>query len=284
MEVFAEYLVRGVFLGVTYSLVALPISLLFATTGSVDMAVGAYAVLAAAIAVIVGGPFGILCGIVAALIASAFVAGIALRMNRPGKTDPLTVVLGTFGCAIFLESLVLTRYGKDAIVLHPFESFWSLAGIHVSPQAAINIAVSLVTLAVLVLVLTRTPAGLSMRASSVNPFGALLAGIPVKSIWFATYLIGGLLAGIGGILIMYTTGLSYNSGITLTITSFGAAILLGLGNPLHAFAGGVLFGTIQALSAGYLPGAWPTAMPFIFIFLVLSFGKVNRAGIAGGRA
>lgn len=284
MEVLAEYLVRGVFLGVTYSLVALPISLLFATTGSIDMAVGAYAVLAAAIAVIIGGPLGILCGVLAALVASALVAVIALRMNQPGKADHLTVVLGTFGCAIFLESLVLTRYGKDAIVLHPFDTFWSLAGIRISPQAAINISVGLVTLVLLVLVLTRTPAGRSMRASAVNPLGAMLAGIPVKAIWFATYLIGGLLAGIGGLLIMYTTGLSYNSGITLTITAFGAAILLGLGSPLHAFAGGILFGIIQALSAGYLPGAWPTAMPFIFIFLVLAFGKVNRAGIAGGRA
>ena len=45
-----EFVIRGALLGVIYGLLAFPISLVFATTGSVDLAVGAYTVLAVAIA------------------------------------------------------------------------------------------------------------------------------------------------------------------------------------------------------------------------------------------
>ena len=37
---FTEFAVRGLLLGITYGLLALPIALLFATTESVDMAAG----------------------------------------------------------------------------------------------------------------------------------------------------------------------------------------------------------------------------------------------------
>ena len=38
-------------------------------------------------------------------------------------------------------------------------------------------------------------------------------------------------------------------------------------------------GVVQALSAGYLPGAWATAMPLVFTFLVLSSGRMTLAAV-----
>jgi branched-subunit amino acid ABC-type transport system permease component len=133
-------------------------------------------------------------------------------------------------------------------------------------------------------VLYGTPFGRAMRASAINPLGAALAGVPVRGIWFATYVIGGLLAGIAGILILNTTGMDYTNGLPFTLGAFGAAILFGLRSPLRAFLGGIGMGLVQAWSAGYLPGAWATAVPLIFTFLVLSSGRMSRAVIAGGRA
>src|SRR5690606_12461881 len=53
-----EYLVRGVLIGVTYGLLAYPISLLFVATATIDLAVGSYAVLAAAVATTLPAPYG----------------------------------------------------------------------------------------------------------------------------------------------------------------------------------------------------------------------------------
>lgn len=279
-----ELTIRGLFLGVTIGLLALPISLLFLTTDSVDLAVGPYAVLAAAVALIVGGPIGMIGGVLAAVLASIVVGFVSLRLNQPGKQDPITVVLATFGAATFLESFILTFYGKNPIVRRPFETLWEGFGIRVSPQIAINLVVGCGILAALTAVLYATPFGRAMRASAVNPLGATLAGIPVRGIWFSTYVIGGLLAGIGGLLILNTAGMDYSNGLQFTLGAFGAAILFGLKSPLRAFLGGIGMGLVQAWSAGYLPGAWATAVPLAFTFIVLSTGRMSRATVAGGRA
>jgi branched-subunit amino acid ABC-type transport system permease component len=278
-----EYLLRGALLGITYGLLAFPVSLLFSTTGSVDVALGAYAVLAVAIAYTIGGPFGILAAILAAVFASFIVGIISLRLNRPGAVDHITAVLGTFGLAMFLESFILSVFGTNPMIRQPFETFWNLGGIRISPQTGINTAVCLVILTALFVVLRKTPFGRSMRASAANPVGASLNGIPVRQIWFATYLLGGLLAGVAGVLILYTTGADYSSAFTLTIWGFGSAIIFGMHSPLRGFAGGLIIGMVQALCAGYLPGAWATAIPLVFIFVILSAGRMNLIAATGGR-
>ncbi len=282
--VLLEYILQGVFVGVVYGLVAFPISLLFITTDSVDLAVGGYAVVAGSIAMLMPGVAGIGLGIVAAIVASVLVGLISVKINKPNSTDPLTVVLATFGVATFIESAVLTFLGKDPMIRQPFDVFWNLGSIRISPQAGINVAIGLSLLGMLYCLLYRTSFGRDMRASAVNVIGAALAGIPVRAVWFGTYVVGGLLAGIAGILILYTTGTDYSSGTALTMSGFGAAVLFGLTSPLRGFAGGIIIGIVQAVALGYLPGGWATAAPLLFIFLVLASGRVNVAKIAGGRA
>lgn len=278
-----EFVIRGALLGVIYGLLAFPISLVFATTGSVDLAVGAYTVLAVAIAWSVGGAWGIVIAIAGAVLASAVVGLISMRLNRPGMFDHITAVLGTFGLATFLESFILTASGKDPMARQVFETFWDVMGVRISPQALINVVICLLLLAGLYLLLYRTPFGRAMRASAINPLGASLNGIPVKTIWFCTYLVGGFLAGVAGVLVLYTTGADYSTGLSLTISGFGAAIIFGMSSPLRGFAGGLVTGLVQALSSGYLPGGWVTAAPMIFIFIVLALGPMNRIAATGGR-
>lgn len=279
----AEYLLRGALLGVTYGLLAFPVSLLFVTTGSVDVALGAYAVLAAAIMYVTGGTSGVIFAIGSAVLASGIVGIISMRLNRPGAVDHVIAVLGTFGLATFLESFILTLFGTSPMIRQPFETFWNIGGIRISPQMGINITVCVAILAALFVVLQRTPFGRAMRASAVNPVGAALNGIPVRLIWFSTYLLGGLLAGTAGVLILYTTGADYSTAFNFTIWGFGSAIIFGMRSPLRGFAGGLIIGMVQAISAGYLPGAWANAIPLVFIFVILSLGRMNQIAATGGR-
>lgn len=278
-----EYVVRGALLGVTYGLLAFPVSLVFITTGSVDVALGAYAVLAVAVMYMVGGPVGVLLAIGAAVLAAGIVGIISMRLNRPGAVDHLIPVLGTFGLATFLESMILSNFGTAPMIRQPFDTFWNVFGIRISPQFGINVAICLLILGTLYFIINRTPFGRAMRASAVNPTGAALAGIPVRRIWFATYILGGLMAGIAGVLILFTTGADYSTSFTLTIWGFGSAIIFGLRSPLRGFLGGLIIGITQALCAGYLPSSLSTTVPLIFIFVVLALGKNNQIAATGGR-
>jgi branched-subunit amino acid ABC-type transport system permease component len=279
-----EFLVRGALLGATYGLLAFPMSLLFVTTDTVDLSVGAYAVLAAAVTSVFAGPIGVLLGLVAATAASLVVAVLAQGTGTARRKDPLTIVLMTFGVSTFLESLVLTVFGQNPMVRQPFRTFWNFGLLHVSPQAAINVAVALVLLAALFVWLNHTPYGRDMRACAANPAAAALAGIHVRRVAVTTYAIGGSLAGVAGILILYSTGTSYSAGLGLTITGFGAATILGLHSPLRGFLGGVAIGAVEALCTGYLPAGLGTAGPLLFILVVLTQGKANAGQSAGGRA
>lgn len=279
-----EYLVRGVLIGVTYGLLAYPISLLYVATGTVDLAVGSYAVLAGAVAMKLPAPLGLVVAVMIAVAAASSVGVISTVLSRRRGGDPLAAVLASFGFAIILESVVLSAFGKDPMVRQQFSTFWSVGGIRVSPQAAVNVVTGLVILGGVFLLLYRTPWGRVIRAAAVNARGATLAGIPVASVQFSAYVLSGVLAGIAGVLILYTSGLDFALGLPLTLKSLGAAILLGLGNPLRGFYGGVAIGVVEALSVGYAPQSIGTLLPYIFIFLVLCTASASRAGVHGMRA
>lgn len=280
---FTEYVVRGLLSGAVYGLLALPMSLLFLTTGTIDFAVGAYALVAAAIAVTVGGVGGLAAGLGAALLAAASMALIFVLLKRRGNEDPITVALASFGLAVAIASLVLWIWGTQAFVLPSFSTFWDLGGIRVSPQGFINLGLSLAMVGALYMVLYRTDLGRMMRAAAVNPRGAELAGIPVTRVQCGAFLAGGAVAGLAGLLIVFSSGLDYTIPLPLTLAGFGAAIILGIQSPLRGFAGGAAMGIVEAVSAGYASSIVATLVPSVFVLAVLSLQFVFQRRFTGDR-
>lgn len=277
-----EFVIRGLILGVNYGLLAMPLSLLFVATGTVDFALGCYAVLAAGTAFAVGGAFGLTAGILAAVAAACCIGLVSEVLRRRGTGDHLALVLASFGFAVFLQSLVLTFIGKDPFTRNIFDEYWRVFGISISPQAGINLAVALALLGVMMFILFRTPLGRAIRAAAINPRGATLAGIPVNLVQFFTFIAAGILSGVAGVLYLYTFGLDYSVGMDLTLAGFGAALIFGIQSPLRGFFGGLAIGIVEALSTAYAPHEISVLLPLIFIFLVL----VARPSqiVTGGRA
>ncbi len=222
MYVLTEYVVRGIQAGSIYGLLALPMSLLFATAGTIDFAVGAYALLAAAVATIVAGPLGIAMGIASAITAAAAMGVIFLVLTRTGTKDHIVFALASFGLAVAIASLILWQFGTQAFVRASFSQFWSLGGIRISPQGVINLGLGALVTVLLYLLLYWTDLGRMMRAAAANPSGAELAGIPVARIQFGTYLAGGLLGGLAGIMILYSAGLDFTASLSLTLSGVSA--------------------------------------------------------------
>ena len=140
---FAEFLVRGALLGVTYGLIACPIALIYVTSGTVDLAIGAYVVLAAATAFALPGAAGMLAAIGAAMVAAAVVGVLSSLLTRRYKGDRLIVILASFGFAIMVESFVLAVYGKDPFVRHSGAAPVELLGMLVNRQSLVSAAIGL---------------------------------------------------------------------------------------------------------------------------------------------
>ena len=277
-----EYVFRGLLNGAVYALLALPMTLFFTTAATVDFAIGAYALLAAAVATAIPGPVGVLAGLTSAVAASAVMAGVYVLQKRNGEGG-IRVALASFGLSLAIASLVLMVWGTKPFVRQTFTTMLEFGGLRVNPQGLINVAVSLALVGATWLVLRRTQLGRMMRAAAVNASGAELAAIPVIGVQCGTLLAGGLMGGTVGLLILHSSGMDFTASLGLTFIGFAAAIIFGIQSPLRCLAGGLAIGVIEALSAGYTSGMVTSMVPSLFMLIVLLSGQLGGGRYSGDR-
>jgi branched-chain amino acid transport system permease protein len=277
-----EYIFRGLLNGSVYALLALPMTLFFATAATVDFAIGAYALLAAAVATAIPGPLGIVAGLASALVASSMMAVLYVLLKRTSH-EGIRVALASFGLSLVIASIVLIIWGTKPFVRQTFTTMLEFGGLRVNPQGLINVAVSVALVAATWVVLQRTQLGRMMRAAAVNPAGAELAAIPVIGVQCGTLLTGGLLGGTAGLLILHSSGMDFNASLSLTFIGFAAAIIFGIQNPVRCLAGGLAIGVIEALAAGYTTGMVTSMVPSLFMLAVLLSGQLGASRYSGDR-
>lgn len=277
-----EYIFRGLLNGTVYALLALPMTLMFTTAATVDFAIGAYALLAAAVATAIPGPLGIAAGLAAALFASGVMAVVFVLLKRTNK-DGIRVALASFGLSLAISSIVLILWGTKPFVRQTFSTVFEFGALRVNPQGLINAMAALCLVGVTWVVIKRTQLGRMMRAAAVNPAGAELAAIPVIGVQCSTVLTGGLLGGIAGLLILHSSGMDFTASLGLTFIGFAAAIIFGIQSPLRCLAGGLAIGVIEALSAGYTSGMVTSMVPSLFMLIVLLSGQLGAGRYSGDR-
>lgn len=277
-----EYIVRGLLNGAVYALLALPMSLLFATAATVDFAIGAYALLAAAVATSIAGPLGLVAGMLAAFGASLVMAAIFAWLKR-SEEESIRIALASFGLSVAIASIVLIVWGTQPFVRPTFTTFLQIGGLRINPQGLINVAISVTLMALLYYLLRWTSLGRMMRAAAANPSGAELSGIPVLGVQGATILAGGLLGGIAGLLILHSSGMDFTASLGLTFIGFAAAIIFGIQSPVRSLLGGLAMGVVEALSSGYTSGMVTSMVPSLFMLLVLMTGQLGASRFSGDR-
>ncbi|HEV7578573.1 MAG TPA: branched-chain amino acid ABC transporter permease [Caldimonas sp.] len=277
-----EYVVRGLLNGAVYALLALPMSLLFATAATVDFAIGAYALLAAAVATSIAGPLGLAAGMLAAIGASLVMAAIFAWLKR-SEEESIRVALASFGLSVAIASIVLMVWGTQPFVRPTFTTFFQIAGLRINPQGLINVAMSVTLMGLLYYLLRFTNLGRMMRAAAANPGGAELSGIPVLGVQGAAILVGGLLGGIAGLLILHSSGMDFTASLSLTFIGFAAAIIFGIQSPVRSLLGGLAIGVVEALSSGYTSGMGTAMVPSLFMLIVLMTGQLGASRFSGDR-
>jgi branched-chain amino acid transport system permease protein len=277
-----EYVIRGLLNGAVYAILALPMSLLFATAGTVDFAIGAYALIAAAVATSVAGPLGLAAGLLSALAASAVMAAIFALLKRNDE-EQIRVALASFGLSVAIASIVLLVWGTQPFVRPTFSTMLEVGGLRINPQGLINVAISFGLVGLIYYLLRYTSLGRMMRAAAANPLGAELAAIPVLGVQCTTILAGGLLGGLAGLLILHSAGLDFTASLSLTFIGFAAAIIFGIHSPVRSLLGGLAMGVVEALSAGFTSGMVTSMIPPAFMLIVLMTGQLGSNRFAGDR-
>lgn len=229
-----------------------------------------------------------------AVVVGAAVAGLtailvermAYRpLRRRGTTNRLVPLVTAIGVSFFLQDLVRLIEGLwhnefflRMRTMPDLEGAFTLFGgaIFIQTKSVIVIVVSVLMLWGLTYLVNRTKLGMAIRAVAQDLTTASLMGINPDQIISRTFLIGGALGGVAGVLfaLIYTTINPY-VGFLPGIKAFTAAVLGGIGNIPGAMLGGLVLGQLENFFGTYLPiltaGNFGTEYKDVVAFLILIF-------------
>ncbi|MGN6366680.1 MAG: branched-chain amino acid ABC transporter permease [Phycisphaerae bacterium] len=235
----------------------------------------------------------VVCGVIGYLIER-----LAYRPLR--KAPKLSALITAIGVSLLIEYLAQIKwtiggrsfFGPDPVRYQPIHHsgkeiafFQKHLAISVVPKDLIVLASTTITLVALYVLVKHTRMGKAMRAVSQNADAARLMGINIDRTISFTFVLGSMLAAIGGCL----WGLNRNQctplmGLIPGLKAFVAAVIGGIGNIPGAAVGGLILGLIETFvsSIQYHNAAvlspYKDAIAFIILILVL---LVKPEGIFG---
>jgi branched-chain amino acid transport system permease protein len=304
-----EQLANGLVLGGTIALIAIGYTMVYGIIQLINFAhgevfmIGAYGALFVFIWWLPDGikghwyatlPIMLVVGVLVSVTVAVLMERLAYRpLRNAPRLAPLITALGV---SVFLQEFVRVFYRcpppptnpngqASACAIAPigFPEVFVKGGLHIAigqgftiPYAGILIIVVSLGLAVLLqLYVARSRMGRAMRATAADPDTARLMGVNPDRTIVITFVIGGALAGVAGVLY----GARYNLvnidiGFLNGIFAFTAAVLGGIGSIKGAVVGGFAIGLIKTLAGQYLPGG--TAYDLVWIFVVLIVVLVFR--------
>lgn len=270
----ANTLVGGALLGGLIALSAVGLSLVLGVMKLVNLMHGQVVVLGAYLAFFLGSAFGL-----GPLLALPIVFVLAFLFTAPIQRwvlEPVTrhgeeaALLTTFALAIILENVFVRVFSGDSRSLDTSFSRQTIAlgPLNIPSIYLIGFSISLIVCVLVHLLVTKTPFGRSLRASSEDPTSAAIVGIHVNRIRWATFALNGGLSAMGGVLIALCFSFTPSSGSEYLLTGFAVIVLGGLGNVLGTFVGGIVLGLVQALGA-YLFGDGYRMFVGLIVLIVL---------------
>jgi branched-chain amino acid transport system permease protein len=288
-----QAILAGVTNGIVYALVGMGLAAIFKGSRVINAMQGEFAVIGAMTTVLLltklQWPYtaAIAAGAgVGALLGAGIELAFVRYMMRKNATEDSFLLL-TIGLALTLSASVLYFIGRDGHLLPPlggdgvFLIFDAVIQIHAVWLIAIGLAATLLLRAFY----HRTHIGLSMMAASIDADGAATTGIDVGRMRTFTFVLGGLLGALGGILVTPLIGVDYQLGLNLTLKGFAAAVLGGLTNPLGAVIGGITLGLVESLAIIGVSSSYKDVIAYsvlIVIMILMPQGILGRAGRRGG--
>ena len=306
METFLQQLVNGLVLGSIYALIALGYTMVYGVLGIINFAHGEVLMIGALVSLtLIQGmmmltPFlpGWLILVLVLPITMAVCAALSYTIERvayrPLRNAPrLAPLISAIGMSVLLQTIAMMVWSRDPLMYPqllpslPIQLFNS--AVTITGKELIIIAVAFLVMCALLLLVERTRLGRAMRATAEQTQIAALMGVNPNRVISITFMLGGALAGLAGVMIATNYGnANFYMGFIPGLKAFTAAVLGGIGNIRGAMLGGLLLGLIVSLGAGYIGdltgGVLGSNYQDIFAFIVLIMVLVLRpSGLLGER-
>lgn len=313
LELLPSVLLEGLLLGCVYAMIALGYTMVYGVLGLINFAHSEVFMIGAVTGVEVYRYLGphvanpYVLAILAMVIAAGVSGGTAMAierlayrpLRRRGSTNRLVPLITAIGVSFFLQDFIRLIEGlwhNEFYLNYPsdarLEAMFQLP-LQMTIQAKSIMVIVVTTLMLLGLdyLVRKTRLGRAIRAVAQDLQTASLMGINPDRIISRTFLIGGALGGVAGVLF----GLLYSqinpfAGFVPGVKAFTAAVLGGIGNIYGAVVGGIVLGVLETLSGTYLffltEGAigneYKDVVAFVILVLLLLFRPQGLLGKSAG--
>ena len=283
-------LITGLGLGALYFLVAAGLSLIWGLMRVLNFAhgafftVGAYAGWTASTALPSASAWlSWLISLVAGIAAGGIFATLTeVVLIRPLYARPVGQVLMTVGVSLCALALVEGAYGNDPkqiLLPQALTGTTTILGAAITNARLLVILAAALVLVLLLLFLSRTRYGLIVRAGGENRAMVEALGIDVQRAFTLVFAIGGMAAGLGGVLAgAYYGTIDPSRGTSMLIFAFIVTVIGGLGSIGGSAVAAVLVGVLQQFLNFYAAAGVGDFAVVVLLAVVL---LVRPGGIAG---
>jgi len=306
LAIWYDLIITGLALGGVYALIALGYTLVYGILRMINFAhseifmSGAFTATFAADALYQAGwwnSYPVLSLLIVLLVAATVSATIAFSVERiayrPLRYAPRLVPLITaIGTSFFLQYTFRGLYGsgqKGYPDMDIFQGAIVFGDVRILKTQLVAIVGAVIMMVILFSIVQYTKIGKAMRSVSEDKETAALMGIDVDRIISTTFLLGGISAGVAGILFLILFPVAhFFMGFVPGLKAFTSAVLGGIGNVPGAFLGGVLLGLLESVGPSlFLDGLGipaPYQLKDAIAFTILVFILIFRpTGILGER-
>ena len=260
-----QTLANGFKLAMIIAITSIGLSLIYGTTGLSNFAHGEMVTLGALVAYGFNRSWAswpLITAAIAAVIVTAIAGGLfevsVWRPLRHRGTSLTSMMIVSIGIALavrhvylFLVGGAFVQYGQYTLQRDLFE----IGPIDFAPRSLWIMGISGFVIIGVAMFLLRARFGKAIRAVSDNPDLASSSGIDSDRVILLVWVLGGALAGLGGVMYGLEFGIRWDMGFSLLLLMFAAITLGGLGNPFGALVGSLVIGIFVELWTWVVPNA-----------------------------
>jgi len=279
-------IVSGILIGAFYAAVTAGVSLSFGILDIVNIAHPAFIILGSYIAYIVSVSLGLDPIITSILVMPAFYAlgaGIYqiyyVSFEKRGQ-ESLRGLAFFFGLLFITEVSLVLYFGVDyRYVEAPYIGpTWHIGYVDIPMRLLVPCLVSLLLIAVLQLVLTRTFIGRAIMAVAQDQFALQLMAVDPIRIKRIAFGISIATASLAGAFLIIIQPVEPSVGRQYIGRVFAICVLGGMGSLPGTLIAALLIGVFESLTSTFYGPSWAPAVSFGFLLLALA---VRPAGLLG---
>ncbi len=292
MGVLIAQLLTGFANAAALFLVASGLSLIFGVTRIVNFAHGSFYMLGAFVGYsamqVLPGAIGFWASILVAGIVVGLVGVIVeICVLRPVYRAPeLFQLVATFGVILVIQDLALLIWGAEDVLGPRAPGLKGVVRIFGEPVPEYDLALIAITpfvLFALWYLITKTRAGILVRAATQDR--EMVGALGVNQAWLFTgvFFLGAMLAGIGGAIQLPKGGADLLMDFNILAAIFVVVVIGGMGSLPGAFVAAVLISVLNVFGVRYIPQSTLVLMFVVMavVLMIRPYGLFGREEVAG---